>query len=319
MSDTIVKFDFVKNRKIFFTISIVILLTFLALYLVEGAVLDVSFKGGTRMSLECSEMIDANLADVKLEQALNKEVNTSVMEAVSSEEGTTKKTVILRIDVAGETPLTADEEQLVRDTLLNEGFPVIIDSPNNEVSSIEPSIGRETLGRGLLAVVISSILILVYIALRFRVMGWEAAVCAVVALIHDCLVMIGVYIAFRIPLNDVFIATILTIIGYSINDTIIIYDRIRENSGIMKKSDLATIINVSTWQTLPRTLNTTGTTLLSLIVLYIFASANNITSLRDFSLSLTIGCISGTYSSVLIAANLWHLWMTGKRKAKANA
>jgi len=317
MTDIQVRFDFVKNRKIFFTISMVLLLVFLALYLVNGAVMDVTFRGGTRMLIECREKIDANQAAVKLEQALGKKVSTSVMETVSGAQGTTKKSIMLRIDVASENPLTGEEEQLVRSTLVNEGFPVITDSPNNEVASIEPSIGRETLGKGLLAVGISSVLILIYIAWRFSVMsGLSAALSAVIALVHDCLVMLGIYVAFRIPFNDVFIAAILTIIGYSINDTIILYDRIRENAGIMQKSDIGTIINVSIWQTLPRTINTTVTTLISVVVLYIFAAANSITSLTGFSLSLMVGCIAGTYSSVFIAANLWYWWRSKRMKAK---
>lgn len=311
------KYDFVKNRKIFFTISAVLLLTFLVLYLVNGAVLDITFRGGTRMSIECTEMVDANLAGVKLEQALGKKVNTSVMETVSGSGETAKDSILLRIDVASDTPLTSDEEQLVKDTLVNEGFPVILDSPNNQVASIEPSIGKETLSRGLLAVIISSVLILIYVAWRFSIMsGFSAAVCAVIALIHDCCVMLGVYVAFRIPFNDVFIAAILTIIGYSINDTIILYDRIRENAKIMKKFDMETIVNVSTWQTLSRTVNTTLTTLISVVVLYIFSAANNITSLKDFSFSLMIGCIAGTYSSIFIAANLWVWWRSRRVKSK---
>ncbi|HPU21706.1 MAG TPA: protein translocase subunit SecF [Thermoclostridium caenicola] len=310
-------FDFVKNRKIFFSISGVLLLTFLVLYLINGAVLDITFRGGTRISLECREMVDANLAAVKLEEALNKKINTSVMETVSGSQETAKKTIMLRIDVASQTPLTPEEEELVEDTLVKAGFPIIPNSPNNQVASIEPSIGKETLGKGLLAVLISSLLILVYVSWRFSIMsGLSAAVCAVIALLHDCAVMLGVYVAFRIPFNDVFIAAILTIIGYSINDTIIIYDRIRENAKIMQKSDLETIVNVSIWQTLSRTINTTLTTLISVVVLYIFAAANNIGSLKDFSLSLIVGCIAGTYSSVFIAANLWHWLRTIRLKAK---
>lgn len=311
-----IKFDFVKNRRIFFTISIVLLLVFLALFIVNGAVMDVTFRGGTRMSIECREMVDANMAGVFLEQALNKKVNTSVMETVSGSQGAVRS-IMLRIDVASDTPLTPSEEQLVKDTLVNEGFPVILDSPNNEVASIEPSIGRETLSKGLLAVLISSALILVYVAWRFSIMsGISAAACAIIALLHDCAIMLGVYVAFRIPFNDVFIAAILTIIGYSINDTIIIYDRIRENANIMQKSDMGTIVNVSIWQTLSRTVNTTLTTLISVVVLYFFASAHNITSLMGFSLSLIVGCVAGTYSSVFIAANLWHWWRSKRIKTK---
>ncbi len=310
------KFDFVKNRKIFFTISIVILLVFLALFFVNGVVLDITFRGGTRMSLECEQMVDANLAGVLLEQTLNKKASTSVMETVSGSQGATKS-IMLRIDVASDTPLTPSEEQLVKDTLVNEGFPVILDSPNNEVASIEPSIGRETLRKGLLAVLISSVLILIYLAWRFSIMsGISAAACAIIALLHDCAIMLGVYVAFRIPFNDVFIAAILTIIGYSINDTIIIYDRIRENANIMQKSDMATIVNVSIWQTLSRTVNTTVTTLIAVVTLFIFAAVNNITSIKDFSLSLIVGCIAGSYSSVFIAANLWHWWRSTRMKSK---
>ena len=311
-----IKFDFVKNRRIFFTISIVLLLVFLALFIVNGAVMDVTFRGGTRMSIECREMVDANMAGVFLEQALNKKVNTSVMKPVSGSQGAVRS-IMLRIDVASDTPLTPSEEQLVKDTLVNEGFPVILDSPNNEVASIEPSIGRETLSKGLLAVLISSALILVYVAWRFSIMsGISAAACAIIALLHDCAIMLGVYVAFRIPFNDVFIAAILTIIGYSINDTIIIYDRIRENANIMQKSDMGTIVNVSIWQTLSRTVNTTVTTLIAVVTLFIFAAVNNITSIKDFSLSLIVGCVAGTYSSVFIAANLWHWWRSTRMKSK---
>ena len=123
-----IKFDFVKNRRIFFTISIVLLLVFLALFIVNGAVMDVTFRGGTRMSIECREMVDANMAGVFLEQTLNKKASTSVMETVSGSQGATKS-IMLRIDVASDTPLTPDEEQLVKNTLVNEGFRLFWTAP----------------------------------------------------------------------------------------------------------------------------------------------------------------------------------------------
>jgi len=111
---------------------------------------------------------------------------------------------------------------------------------------------------------------------------------------------------FRLPLNDGFIAAILTVVGFSINDTIIMYDRIRENSTIMRKQPMYDIVNTSVKQTLSRSINTTVTVLLCLLSLYIFSAINNIGSLKDFSLSLTIGIISGTYSSIFIAIPLWY-------------
>ena len=311
------QFDFVKNKMTFITISAVILLVFLGLYILNGVVLDVTFRGGTRMSFECSQTVDANQAGALIEKSLNKKVNTGLMETVSSDKATTKNTIILRIDVASQVPLTADEEKTVRDTLVNNKFPVLLDSPNNEVISIEPSIGKETLEKGLLAIGISSVLILFYVAWRFSIMsGMSAAVCAIIALLHDVGMMLGVYVAFKLPFNDVFIAAILTVIGYSINDTIIIYDRIRENANNMKKSDMGTIVNISIWQTMARSINTMGTTLISIVALYIFSSVNNITSLKDFSFSLIIGIISGGYSSIFIASPLWLMWRERKLKAK---
>ena len=311
------QFDFVKNKHIFIIISAVILLTFLGLYILNGVVLDVTFRGGTRMSIECTQMIDANQAGALIEKALNKKVNTGVTETVSSDKATTKSSIMLRIDVASQVPLTGDEEKLVRDTLVNNKFPVIPDSPNNEIISIQPSIGKETLERGLMAVAISSVLILFYVAWRFSIMsGLSAAVCAIIALLHDVFMMFGVYVAFKMPFNDIFIAAVLTVIGYSINDTIIIYDRIRENANNMKKSDMGTIVNISIWQTMARSINTLLTTLISIVVLFIFSSINNISSLKDFSFSLIIGITSGGYSSIFIAAPIWLMWRTRKLKAK---
>lgn len=300
---------------IFIAISSALLVIFLALFIMNGIVLDVSFRGGTRMSIECEQKIDANAAGVLLEKALNKKVNASLMETYSSD-STAAKIIMLRIDVASKDPLTDVEEKLVRDTL-KENYPVKLDSNKNEVVSITASIGRETLEKGLLAVLISSLLILFYVAWRFSIMsGFSAAICAVIALLHDVGMMLGVYVIFRMPFNDVFIAAILTVIGYSINDTIIIYDRIRENSNNMKKSSMGSIVNASIWQTLSRSINTMLTTLISIVVLYIFSAINSIPSLKDFSFSLMIGVTAGGYSSIFIAATLWLMWRENRIKAK---
>jgi preprotein translocase subunit SecF len=127
--------------------------------------------------------------------------------------------------------------------------------------------------------------------------------------------MFGVYIVLGLPLNDIFIATVLTVIGYSINDTVIIYDRIRENTRIMQKSDLGSIVNVSIHQSLSRSINTMVTTLICIAVLLVFSSANNIDSLYNFSFSLLLGVITGVYSTVFIASPLWLVWKERKQKA----
>lgn len=138
--------------------------------------------------------------------------------------------------------------------------------------------------------------------------GFAAAITALVALVHDILVVFGMYTIFRLPLGEVFISALLTIIGYSLNDTIIIYDRIRENSKLMKKNTLEEIVNTSIMQSLTRTINTAATTLLTVATLYVFAAVNNITSLMDFALPLMVGFIAGVYSTVFIASPLWLMW-----------
>lgn len=305
------QFDFIKTRKYFFAFTICLFTFFAVMLIINGITLDINFKGGTRMSIETAGEVDPNKAGSLVEQAIGKKANASVMETYSADAGqaTTK---MLRIDIAGNQPLTREEEAKVKDTL-SQKFDLKLDSNKNENVSITPNIGREALNKGILAVVISVVLILFYVAWRFAVLsGFSAAICAIIALIHDVGIMFGVYITFNLPLNDIFIATVLTVIGYSMNDTVIIYDRIRENTGLMKKSNLSSIVNVSIHQSMTRTINTMMTTLICIAALLIFSASNNIGSLVDFSFSLFIGVVSGVYSTLFIATQLWVLWKERK-------
>ena len=177
--------------------------------------------------------------------------------------------------------------------------------------NITPLVSSEIIYNALLAVAIAVILILIYITIRFTFASGVAAVCA---LIHDVLVMLSFYAIFRVPTNASFIAALLTIIGYSINDTIVIFDRVRENKKFAKKGEgFIDTCEKSIWQTMRRTLNTSGTTLLSLIVLTVLGSD----SIREFSIPLIVGVITGTFSSAFIAAPIWALMEGGYKKKKA--
>ncbi|MGI6085748.1 MAG: protein translocase subunit SecF [Acetivibrionales bacterium] len=306
------RYDFVKNRKYAFIFSIALFIFFGMMYAINGIKLDINFKGGTRMMIEIVSEVDPNKAADVVKRTVGKEVSASVMETYGGDaEG--KKIKMLRLDIVGNEPLTAEEEEKVKQAL-EQNFEVILNSPKNENVSITPIIGRQELKRGIFAVAISVTLILLYVAWRFSILsGFSAAVCAILALFHDVGVMFGVYITMGIPLNDIFIATVLTVIGYSINDTVIIYDRIRENTGLMKKSDLGSIVNVSIHQSLSRSINTMVTTLICIAVLFIFSAVNNIDSLKDFSFSLLLGVITGVYSTVFIASPLWLIWKEKKQ------
>ena len=170
-----------------------------------------------------------------------------------------------------------------------------------ESQMVEGVIGRELLGRALMAVVIACVGIVIYVSLRFE---FRFAVAAILALIHDVIIVLGAFALMGRQVNSPFIAAVLTIIGYSINDTIVIFDKIRENLRLRKKETLEELTNKSILQTMTRSLNTVITTLLAVFALFFFGGA----SIRDFSLALIIGLTTGTYSSIFIASPIWLEW-----------
>jgi len=188
---------------------------------------------------------------------------------------------------------------------------------------VDPTIGKEFFAKSIVAVVAASLLILVYIAVRFKkIGGWPAGSMAVVALVHDLIVVYGVFVVMRIPLNGNFIAALLTILGYSINDTVVIYDRVRENRQLYGNSmDFATLVNNSINQSLRRSINTTISTLLALGTVCVVSVVFGLDSIFTFAFPLIIGMISGVYSTICIAGPLWVEWELHKkakpRKKKA--
>lgn len=311
--------NIVKNQNKYFFISIAIIAVGLIFYIMNGIQLDIQFSGGTRIMIETNGEVDSNLAEDLVEKELGKSV-TAQTQKTNNPDAENKMIYMLRLDIASEETLTAEERDRVVD-IITQNFDVK-EGGNQEMISVEPSIGRETLESGLLAVGIASVLIILYVTWRFSALhGLAAALTAVIALIHDILITLSLYPVLRFPLGEVFISAILTIIGYSLNDTIIIYDRIRENTKLMKKNTLDDIVNTSINQSLTRTINTSGTTLITLITLFVFASVNNISSLVEFSLPLIVGFIAGVYSTVFIASPLWLIWRkrTSIRKTLKNA
>jgi preprotein translocase subunit SecF len=151
---------------------------------------------------------------------------------------------------------------------------------------------------------------LIYITFRFE---FKSAVAAILALVHDVMMVISLYAILRIPVDSTFIAVILTIVGYSINDTIVVFDRIRENLRFMKKTPFNDVANLSIIQTIARSINTSLTTLITIIALFLFGGE----TIRDFTLALIVGIASGTYSSIFIASPLWAMWRQKPRAAKA--
>ena len=262
--------------------------------------LDIDFAGGTvityRMPTELTEDDYANIASIANEAT---GVNVSVNKYGNATD------VVLKSDVLDDTQLAALYDAL------NSAYNITVDAEENadeitagklSCETVSPVMSDDLRNAAIKATVLAILLMLVYIAIRFDI---RSGIAAVVALLHDILIVIGSYVVFRIPLNLTFIAVMLTILGYSINATIIIFDRIRENDKVMRKTSFDDIVNRSIWQTATRSINTTITTLLTISTVAIFAAIYGIDSIRDFAIPLIVGIVAGLYSSMFISGPIW--------------
>ncbi|AEY65792.1 protein translocase subunit SecF [Clostridium sp. BNL1100] len=312
------------KRYYFFILSALIILSGVVMYLVEGFKLDIEFEGGTIIEMRANDKMftEANTQDLqtKIADFVTKTINkpAKVQKSTSYDvSGTNSKSFdIITISIGSEntlsnTELTKVEEAVVKEFKLNAKDAVVSEE------SVEPFIGKEIMNNGLKAVVIAFVLIILYVWYRFKAMsGLSAGVFAVVGVLHDVLIMLSVYVIFQIPLNESFIAAILTVVGYSMNDTVIIYDRIRENNRLLRKVPLPELVNSSIIQTLNRSINTVVTSLIAITTVYIFSKVNGINSMEQFSFPLIIGIAAGCYSSIFIASPLYVMWKESQKKKK---
>ena len=223
--------DFIGNRRIYYTISLIIIAAGLILSFVMGVKLDIEFSGGTILSYVYDGEI--NEADFKKSVEDNLGLNVSV---TTGSDFTTGRNKIM-VEVKSKSGLNSDKQFALSEQLDAEY------SENNlelfQSSDVSPSSGREFFLKCLVAVIFSAIVLIIYIAIRFKnIGGWRAGVCAVIALFHDIFVVYAVFVIFRMDIDANFMAVVLTILGYSINDTIVIYDRIRENKTLCAKEKL---------------------------------------------------------------------------------
>jgi preprotein translocase subunit SecF len=302
---------FYKHRYIFFAISILVILAGIVAVFINGIQLDIQFKGGSILKYTYSGTIDAEQAGSVIQAALNKDAYCQNQHNLAKDEQ------MLIVNLAKDEALTSQEQELVTDALLA-AYPDQ-DVALSESLIVEPFIGARFFRNGIIAIVVSFALILVYVAFRFRnIGGLSAGAMAIVALIHDAIVVTAAFIIFKIPLNDSFIAAMLTIIGFSINDTIVIYDRIRENQvKVGAKFVPEELVDRSITQSMSRSINTNIAVFLSITIVYIFAAIYDIKSIKEFALPMMFGTVSGCYSTICIAGPLWTMYQNHKRKKKA--
>lgn len=288
--------DIVGKRKLWYTISFVIIIIGLLFTVFRGLNFGLDFQGGTLM-----------------EYSFDKHVSNEDIRRVLSGLGFAQEAVIQQSEEEGihgvlirTKELTPQEITLI-ETTLKEEYP---STGTLRTDMVGPTIGKELRVNAILALLVASIAIIIYISIRFE---FRFAIVAIIALLHDVLITLGLFAIIGREVNTPFVAALLTIIGYSINDTIVIFDRLRENMNLLPREPFTEQANRSIIETLPRTINTSITTLTVVLAIYLFGGA----SIKTFMLALFIGMLAGTYSSVFIASPLlvtWNNWASAKAK-----
>ncbi|MFV0498064.1 MAG: protein translocase subunit SecF [Candidatus Fimivivens sp.] len=298
--------DFFKHRKIYFALSIVMIVLMLVGSLIFGVDLDIQFKGGALITYSYTGDLD--------QAAFQESVESTLGQKISLQKSTDIATGMQRFVISLPTSdgLNADKQAELA-AALNEKYKDN-DLTTASISVVNPTIGKEFLIKSLTAVAFASLLMVIYISLRFKkIGGYAAGITAVIALVHDLLMVFAVFVLFRISIDANFIAICLTILGYSLNDTIVIYDRVRENKRVYGDSmPIEQLVNLSLNQSFTRSLMTSITTASAMAIVSIVAVMYNVTSILSFSFPMIIGMISGCYSSLCIATMLWVMWQKKK-------
>lgn len=297
-------FDFVGKRKIFFIIPIVIAVITIITALILGVPVDIEFKGGTMLTYSYTGDLDTKGVQKTVEGMNLGTVGVTTGSAF----GTDLETV--QISFSSDEGLTAEVQASVTDTLVAAYPDNTLELVNSQ--DVNPSSGFSFFLKCFVAVIFSFVLLVIYIAFRFKnIGGWSAGVFAIVALAHDVFMVFASFVFMRLPIDANFMAVILTILGYSINSTIVMFDRVRENRKLYgKKYTIPELVNASINQTLGRSLKTTITTGIAVLAMCVVAIICGVESIVSFVFPLFVGLVAGAYSSIFISGPLWAMWKT---------
>jgi preprotein translocase SecF subunit len=298
------KFHFIKNQKVTLAIIAVVLLAGLISFFVRGFNIDIDFSGGTEIKLNVGTEVTPDVCEkindvIRNHELLGNDYVSSTTQATANSE--------MAIIRTGTAALTNEQIEALLDSLVAE-FPET-DLNDKEINKIDPTIGAELTKTAIISVIVAVILMLIYIWFRFE---FKSGIAAVLCLCHDLFVMFAVYSLFQIPINSNIIAALLTILGYSINATIVVFDRVRENKAKAPAgTEFSEVVNTSSHETLGRSVNTTLTTLFTIGMIYILG----VDAIQNFALPLIIGIFAGLFSSVCMSGMLWNAFdKLGKKK-----
>lgn len=304
-------YNITGKKRLILGIVIAVVLAFIVGLIVRGVNFAIEFKGGTMMTYTYEGDVKTGDIESIVKEMVNTSVNVRTGESIST--GDKQITISFTTDDGftgdQQSELTAKLQEKFTDNKIE-----LFDS-----NDVNPSTGREFLIKCLVAIIFAAVIVIIYIAIRFRrIGGWSAGLCSIFALCHDLLVAVTVNVLFGFEFNSNTVAVLLTILGYSINNTIVIYDRIRENRKLMPKASLNELINVSCTQSLTRSIRTSVTTISTMLIITIVVLVTGYHSLLSFSVPLMAGLISGTYSSLYVAPATWS-WMKARKSAKKDS
>jgi len=288
--------DFMKRTSFTKILSLsIIILGIISLLINKGPKLSIDFKGGTLVAVNYTSEIDINNIRSSMENVEIGGKNFDFSKAEIKHFGD-KSNVAIRIASLENEPEDFTKSLIIKMSKL---YPNLVPQDNDDfilaIEKVGPKIGAELRGDAIMAIISALLLILIYITIRFEL---KYAVGAIAALTHDVLITLGIFSLFGYEISLAVIAAFLTIVGYSLNDTIVIFDRIRENAKMLKKSSLKSVINQSINDSLSRTIITSLTTFFVVLILFIFGGE----VIHTFSFAMIVGVIVGTYSSIFVAS-----------------
>lgn len=308
------KIDFNKTLKPVLIIYAVIFLAGLVFAFIPGfgVNLDINFSGGTKIAYTYT----GDVADADIEETVKGVIDKSF--TVSKSTALTGDTQTFEISLVGKNSVSAEAQEKLTTALAEKlkDNKVELYSSN----SVSPTIAGTFFAKSLVAVLITAVLVVVYVGIRFRKIGGvSAAITALCALVFDILITFVTCIFFKLQIDSNYIAVVLTILGYSLNDTIVIYDRIRENERLNSDTEIGELVNTSINQVMIRNIVTSVTTFIAVMTIVVVSELFGLSSLRTFAVPMAFGLISGGLSSLFISGPLWVIWKRHKDKKQLAA
>ena len=305
-----INFNSKKALKICLIVYAVLFIIGIVMTAIMGVSLDINFSGGTRISYSYT----GEIAEADFEKTVGEVITQDF--SVAKNTSLAGDVTTMTITLTGKDALASSAQEDLSEKLTKA-------YPDNKIelydsNSVSPTIAGSFFAKSLVAVLITAVLVVIYVSIRFKkIGGFSAAITAFVAVVLDVLTTFFICAIFRLQIDSNYLAVVLTILGYSLNDTIVVYDRVRENKKLYPQKSVTELMDISTQGIIRRNIITTVTTVLAILTIIVVAEIYGLTSLRTFAIPMAFGLISGCVSSLFVAGPLWAIWQENKKTKKA--